>query len=300
MALAKKIWITALGVALYMVGGTVTLPYFHLGRSLASLGSFENLGNNGTSFFGVGVIWFSWGFLVVELFSLVVPAGRRLRMGGVAGREKLNRAALAAGSVTALLRAGDLAYHSMRLARAGGYPVTEAPVWLVFATLAAGALFGWLFSSPKQVAENLEGVATPIEGTYRKPWAWQLALTTLLMLATLVAQRWGEGPLINGANPWIDFFGAVLGVAVVLDLIEEGRLARKGLLESVLTLDNVHLAEYFRARFEREGIPLAIRAYHFRRLLYFFGPLYKMALVVPAAERARAAALVEAVDFKIL
>ena len=57
--MTRKIWGSALGVALYLVGGTVALPYSHLGRSLASLGSFENLGNNGASFLGVGVVGFT-------------------------------------------------------------------------------------------------------------------------------------------------------------------------------------------------------------------------------------------------
>ena len=85
----------------------------------------------------------------------------------------------------------------------------------------------------------------------------------------------------------------ILLTAIVLELVEEGRLAARRDVARVLTLDSVHLAEYLRARCERERIPAVIRAYHFRRLLHFFGPLFKMALLVPEAERERAEALVE-------
>lgn len=47
------------------------------------------------------------------------------------------------------------------------------------------------------------------------------------------------------------------------------------------------------------GIDCAVRGYRFRRLLYFFGPLFKMALLVPGAERERALRLVEDTPFRI-
>ena len=166
--------------------------------------------------------------------------------------------------------------------------------------MALSALFGWMCSSRQRAATALKGVATLVEGTYRDPWFRQIAMITALTVATGLAEWWGPRFLPTGTDPLFGLTESVVLVAIVLDLIEEGRLARGGSVERVLTLDNVHLAAYFRARFEREGIPLAIRAYHFRRLLYWLGPFYKMALLVPAAERDRAAALVEATDFKIL
>lgn len=451
--MARRVWVSALGVAVYLVGRTVSLPFL----DLPHVSLIENLGLNRNSLFGVGLFWFLAGFVVVELFSLLTPVGRRLRRRGVAGRATLNQAGLAVGSVLALFQAGTLAHHARALmAPHLPIPATTAPFWLLFSTLAAGAfatlglaelisawgignglvllaesqlaaqvlavvlrpavtghfvptveqwgakarrwpvpvaeawlpsvlwtaaflaiawliltrpriarmvdasgedlelrvptfpqgvepsywtpavgalifalpglhgrallaaggaplfvvysilflalsaLFGWIFSSREWLSRDLEGVAAPVEGTYRSPWFRQLVLTAAVMLAAEASERWGGSLLPTGTAPLFGLPGAVVFVAVALDLIEEGRLLRRGPVERVLTLDNVHLAEYFRARFEREGIPLAIRAFQFRRLTYYFGPLFKMALLVPAAERDRAAALVEATDFRIV
>jgi hypothetical protein len=87
--------------------------------------------------------------------------------------------------------------------------------------------------------------------------------------------------------------------AVILDLRDEARLAGSGPLARVISLDNVHLAEYLQARLGERGIDCAVRGYRFRRLLYFFGPLFKMALLVPEAERERALRLVEDTPFRI-
>jgi preprotein translocase subunit SecY len=122
---------------LYLVGRTVSLPFVHLPH----VSLVENLGLNKASIFGVGILGFASGFVVVEVFSLLAPPGRRLREGGAAGRQKLNKAALIVGSLVTLLEAGlgslSVVYES---AKARAIPPSVAPPeWLVFVTLAAGS-----------------------------------------------------------------------------------------------------------------------------------------------------------------
>jgi len=89
-------------------------------------------------------------------------------------------------------------------------------------------------------------------------------------------------------------------IVLVLDLVDTARLAAKGPLKHVLTLDNVHLAELQRVRLAEEGIECVVTTFRFRRLTYIFGPLFKMALLVPEEDQDRAERLVEETPFEIV
>ena len=105
--------------------------------------------------------------------------------------------------------------------------------------------------------------------------------------------------LWTGAPDFLSLAAILPMAAVILDLRDEARLAGSGPLARVISLDNVHLAEYLHALLDEEGIAHVVRAYRFRRLLYLFGPLFKMSLLVPEADRDRAVRLVEATPFRI-
>lgn len=76
----------------------------------------------------------------------------------------------------------------------------------------------------------------------------------------------------------------ILLSAFVLDAVDTARLSTKTRLEWVLTLDNVHLAELLWARLDAEGVECVVFSFRFRRMFYFLGPLFKMSLLVPAAD----------------
>jgi hypothetical protein len=95
-------------------------------------------------------------------------------------------------------------------------------------------------------------------------------------------------PLPQGTLP-------IVGTYSVINLLT-GKLPP----ERVLTLDNVHLAELLRARLADDRIECVLTSFRLRRLLYFFGSLFKMALLVPAADRERAERLVEETRFEIV
>jgi len=166
--------------------------------------------------------------------------------------------------------------------------------------LALSVLTGWMFTARPRVEANLAGLeCVPAEG-YDRAWWRQLALAAVV-LAVGEAGLAVLPKLISGVNPAILPLTALLPlVVVVLDLVDMAKLASSTPLERVLTLDNVHLAEYLHARLGEEGIACVISSFRFRRLLYLFGPLFKMVLLVPAADRERAEQLVQETPFEIV
>jgi hypothetical protein len=178
-----------------------------------------------------------------------------------------------------------------------GYAVVSAVSIALLSLLAA-----WMFSARPRAQRNLEWVAEVPEEPYEPQWRRQLLQTTLL-LALVEAGIVLSGALFSegAATVLVYLTGAMMLVATGLDLYDEGLLsARSGPLERVLTLDNVHLAEYFQALLAQEEIPCVVRALHFRRLSYFLGSLFKMALLVPAADAKRAARLLDETPFRIV
>ncbi len=68
----------------------------------------------------------------------------------------------------------------------------------------------------------------------------------------------------------------------------------------LLEMDNVHLASYLKGLFQAEGISFYIQAYGYRRLLFWFDPLYKMRLLVPEEEVEKSRALLATVKYKVV
>ena len=178
-----------------------------------------------------------------------------------------------------------------------GYAAVSATCVVLLSLLAA-----WMVSAAPRAQYDLRGIAEVPEEVYRPAWRRQLLVTTILLAlvetgVVLSGVVFSEG----GLTLLVYVTGAMALVATGLDLYEEGRLrGRSGRLERVLTLDSVHLAEYLRARLDAESVPCVIRAYHFRRLTYFLGPIFKMALLVPERETDRARRLVDETPFRIV
>lgn len=166
--------------------------------------------------------------------------------------------------------------------------------------LALSPLAGWMFTARKRLETNLEGVATVDAELYDRLWRRGLILGALILAGgeAGVAALPELLPAVNTAV--LPLLTLLPLVAVALDLVDEARLVAKGRLERVLTLDNVHLAELLKARLAEEGIESVVTCFRYRRLSYFLGPLFKMGLLVPAADRERAEGLVDETPFQIV
>lgn len=156
-----------------------------------------------------------------------------------------------------------------------------------------------MFTAPERLDRNLEGLAHAPPELYGQPWQRQLLLAGLALAGGELAFSLAVPSLLDPEIAVLTLTSILFLAAVILDVRDEARLAGGGPLARVLSLDNVHLAEYLHARLDELEVPHVVRAYRFRRLLYHFGPLFKMALLVPEADRDRAARLVEETPFRI-
>lgn len=190
--------------------------------------------------------------------------------------------------------------------RVGFWPYSGV---LAFFIVASSLLAGWMVSSRPRLETNLAGLVEVPAETYDRAWWRQLAIGAAVLAVGEVGMT-VLPRLVPDVNPALVRLTALLPlIVVVIDLVDTARLAsrvdrggrasRSG-LDRVLTLDNVHLAEYLTARLTEEGIECVVTSFRFRRLSYIFGPLFKMALLVPADDAERARALVEATPFEIV
>ncbi len=130
-----RILVTALLVALYLAGHLVRLP------GLSSDLSPDDPRLSRLTLAALGLAPLFTGFLLVELFSLAVTPGRRLREAGSAGRARLNRAALITSLAVSALQAFGLARFLETSLWPGTEPAVNEPGWafrlLFVATLTA-------------------------------------------------------------------------------------------------------------------------------------------------------------------
>jgi hypothetical protein len=74
----------------------------------------------------------------------------------------------------------------------------------------------------------------------------------------------------------------LLVVTIGFDLVEQYRfMKRNGPTARLVQLDNVHFSYRLTARLEEEGIDALARGHVLRSLYFFFGPLYKIDVLVP-------------------
>jgi hypothetical protein len=137
-----RLLLTLFLLALYVFGRWLPLP----GVDVQALLSLQ-IGRNLWSVLSLGITPLVTGFILVELFSLLTPPGRRLRELGAAGRARLNRAALITSLLLAGTQAAGIAIWMQRMSSASGAPLVGSPgfvfILLTILTLAAAtaALF---------------------------------------------------------------------------------------------------------------------------------------------------------------
>ena len=80
----------------------------------------------------------------------------------------------------------------------------------------------------------------------------------------------------------LDGVDLIITVAILLDLMEEVRLRRKGNhFVKVAELHDVPMAGLVKSLLEQKGLPCYLRGYYHRALLYFFGPYIEISVLVP-------------------
>jgi hypothetical protein len=174
-------------------------------------------------------------------------------------------------------------------------------VWLGVAVFTAAFSFGafYLFSSRKRLDSNLPLGAMP--SAHNVPVSpWLLPTTALLVVfSTLFYAGRSFGLRFTGI---LGFPGLVLLVALLFDLAGEIRFRMKHgeKVESVMEMDNVHGACYIHAALARHGIDSVIRAFHYRSLLFFFGPITKMEVLVPSAGVEEAQRIIRTIGLEIV
>jgi hypothetical protein len=86
-----------------------------------------------------------------------------------------------------------------------------------------------------------------------------------------------------------------------LDAIEQLKFFWKhGNSVELIELDNPHLASYLKGLFESRGVDITIQTYHYRRLLFFFGPLTKMRVLIDSEDAGSARELLNLKSIRII
>ncbi|HLX09344.1 MAG TPA: hypothetical protein VKY89_15945 [Thermoanaerobaculia bacterium] len=153
-----------------------------------------------------------------------------------------------------------------------------------------------LFGDHRRLASHLRSAAVPAPAAEKILDGQLVRLTGWLTLGSVAVY------LIEHflpAAPGLDLVSIVILTAIALDLRAELEFRRR-VLDAVRLeqLDNVHLASCLQALCGAYGIPTLARAQHFRALFYFFWPLVKIDLLVPAERWEEAAALLAAQEIQ--
>ena len=155
-----------------------------------------------------------------------------------------------------------------------------------------------LFSSKKRLAHNLPSgiqLNDDIEQRLRN----QMIKSTAVLaggsaILLLMEHLFAHVLIINFAN-------LIFLTAVALDTIEQMRFFSKhGRSVELIELDNPHLASYLKSLFESSGVDTVIQTYRYRRLLFFFGPLTKMRMLIASEDVERARELLDLKNIPII
>ncbi len=167
-------------------------------------------------------------------------------------------------------------------------PTALDPLVGTILTVVLGIVAFHAFGGRARLATNLPPGA-PLPGEDfggGRALAWTTALLALFAFATLAGGSWSG----FGYLPALGSGAIIVVIAVGFDLVGEWRFRSRfgDSVAGLVELDNVHLASYLHGRLRAHGIDALVRSYHYRSLFFFFRPLVKMELLVPAAELERA------------
>jgi hypothetical protein len=133
---------TALLAGIYQLGHGIPLPGIN-SEYFSPIDGFAT-GTATISIFSLGYAPFLAGFVLVEIFSLILPAGRRLRSAGCAGRAKLNRAAIGTSIVLCVFQSFTVALTMEKIFAQYGFLLVTNPGWpfrlMTCVTLTTGSI----------------------------------------------------------------------------------------------------------------------------------------------------------------
>jgi len=153
-------------------------------------------------------------------------------------------------------------------------------------------LLSWLtfhmFSSRSRLEANLTDAQDFLDELAAALRRRAIPATVLLTLGAAVSlvghQRW---PHTLAAS--VTFQELLFLMAIGLDLWDEIRFRRRhGSAARLVQLDNVHFSYRLEEELQKAEIAALARGHQFRSLYFFFGPLYKIDMLVPAEQLDRA------------
>jgi hypothetical protein len=147
-----------------------------------------------------------------------------------------------------------------------------------------------LFSSRPRLAANLQETEEFLDELAPVLRKRAVYATAILALGTAGELAWGQfwpGTLV------LSFLNVVMIAAIALDLWDQFRFRRqRGATALLVQLDNVHFSYRLEERLQEEGIDALARGHQFRSLFFFFGPLFKIDVLVPREQLPRARQIV--------
>jgi hypothetical protein len=158
----------------------------------------------------------------------------------------------------------------------------------VAVTVASALILGLAFSRPSSIraAWSAAGVAEPPDDFTIRDELAKGHVLSIAAVAALVAI-----PPLLGVRSHSLMLGVAIVVAVALDLVAEARARRRGDLQAVYPLHQVHAVEPVLAALEAAGIRATARARYYRALFHFFTPYASIDLLVPPERAEEAAAI---------
>jgi len=259
-----RLLLTLALLALYYFGHRLKLPLVNLGSSQSvSVTVISRL-----SLLSLGFTGLFSGFILVELFSVAMPPGRRLRQAGVSGRARLNRAALGTSLVLAAIQGLGIALFLQTTTNSYGEPLVPNPglgfVLVTMATVAAStaAVFvlanllsdygigngfallnlveiGQAFVVSLVAAARLENISSAEQGF----WLLGLAVLTFLLIRHVRAAEGTHTPALpQGILPlgWVSFVSFTL-YSLLMPIAEALYIAAIGVLVVLLSWVCFHL-----------------------------------------------------------
>ncbi len=159
-------------------------------------------------------------------------------------------------------------------------------------------LFTALFYSPKKIETILRNskvsIVSPLreleESFFNRRFKAMIAIAASYLLCLVFIAPY---ILSRFFRLYLGGIGLITAVTIMLDLMEEVRLRKKGInLVKVAELHDVPMAGLLKSLFEQKGLPCFLRGYYHRALLYFFGPYIEISILVPEDKAADARELV--------
>ncbi|HTG34532.1 MAG TPA: DUF2007 domain-containing protein [Thermoanaerobaculia bacterium] len=160
-----------------------------------------------------------------------------------------------------------------------------APIALALVVI---PFFSWLtfhlFSSRPRLQANLSDPEEFLDELAAALRRQALSATALLTFGSITVLAWQEFRPNTIAFSF-GFLDVLLVVAIGLDLWDQYRFQKRNGLTALLTqLDNVHFSYRLEELLQEAGIAALARGHHFRSLLFFFGALFKIDVLVPAEQ----------------